>query len=307
MASLVERASAAPGPARTAWPAAWLTDLSLVLMALIWAVNYSVVKYGMRTLAPLAYNGIRVSLAAVVLAVLAAARGVSWPPRRRTAPLLALGVLGNGVYQLFFIFGLAHSRAGTAALMFGASPAFIALLARARGTEHVSARRWSGIALQLAGVAYVVLGSTTAGVGEDTPLGVALILAGTLCWATYTVLLKPYTACVDGVHVAAITMAGGAVPIALVALPAVRAAPWHAVPPSVWGALTYSGVMALVVAYLLWYRGVRVLGPTRTAMYGNLQPLLALVVAWLALGERPTPWQALGAACLMTGLLLSGR
>ena len=48
-----------------------------------------------------------------------------------------------------------------------------------------------------------------------------------------------------------------------------------------------------------------VLGPTRSAMYGNLQPVVALVVAWLALGERPTLVQVLGAAAIMVGLLLT--
>jgi drug/metabolite transporter (DMT)-like permease len=61
----------------------------------------------------------------------------------------------------------------------------------------------------------------------------------------------------------------------------------------------------MVVAYLIWYRGVRVLGPTRTAMFGNLQPLFALVVAWLALGEALTLWQGVGAASIMSGLLLT--
>mgnify|MGYP003891688003 CR=1 FL=1 len=68
---------------------------------------------------------------------------------------------------------------------------------------------------------------------------------------------------------------------------------------------TYAGIGALVVAYLLFYRGVRVLGATRTAMYGNLQPIVALAFAWLMLGERPTPWQLLGAALITAGLLLS--
>ena len=42
------------------------------------------------------------------------------------------------------------------------------------------------------------------------------------------------------------------------------------------------------IAYLFWYRGLRVLGPTRTAVYGNLQPVIAIIVAWLFLKEAPT-------------------
>ena len=66
--------------------------------------------------------------------------------------------------------------------------------------------------------------------------------------------------------------------------------------PLTWGAVGYSGVGAIGLAYLFWYRGVHEIGPTRTAMYSNLQPIVAVLVAWVALGEIPTVAQGLGAA-----------
>jgi drug/metabolite transporter (DMT)-like permease len=61
----------------------------------------------------------------------------------------------------------------------------------------------------------------------------------------------------------------------------------------------------MVIAYFFWYYGVRVLGPTRTALYGNLQPLIALLAAWLTLHEVPTAWQAVGAATIISGVVLT--
>ena len=72
-----------------------------------------------------------------------------------------------------------------------------------------------------------------------------------------------------------------------------------------WAAVAYSGLLALVVAYLFWYRGVRVLGPTRASMYANLQPLFAIAVAWAVLGEAPRVMQIAGATAIMAGLLLT--
>ncbi len=69
--------------------------------------------------------------------------------------------------------------------------------------------------------------------------------------------------------------------------------------------MVYSGIGALVIAYIFWYRGVRLIGPTRTAMYSNLQPVIAVIVAWIVLGELPTLWQGVGAASIMSGLLLT--
>src|SRR5206468_6529990 len=117
--------------------------------------------------------------------------------------------------------------------------------------------------------------------------------------------LKPYTERVPGIQLSAFTMLGGAVPLAIVAWPALSRANWNTVPVTGWLAVLYSGVFALVIAYLFWYRGVRVIGPTRTAMYSNLQPVIAVLVAWLVLGETPTLWQGVGAVSIMAGLLLT--
>jgi drug/metabolite transporter (DMT)-like permease len=286
-------------------PGVWLTDLSLVGMALIWGVNFSVVKFGTTLVDPLAYNGFRVALAAVVLGVIALIGRVPWPPRRTMLALVGLGVLGNGIYQFFFVEGIARTSASDTALVVAASPAFIALIGRARGVERISTKGVIGIFLSIAGIALVVLGSARAISGGSSLLGDLLVLCGSLSWAVYTVLLKPHTERVSGFQLSALTMIGGAVPLLIVAWPAMVAAKWSAVPFAGWAAAFYSGVFALVIAYFFWYRGVRVIGPTRTAMYTNLQPLIAVLVAWMVLGESPTPWQGVGAASIMSGLLLT--
>jgi len=307
MASTIERGVTAPGRVESrARPGALLTDALLLVMTLVWGLNYAVVKFGVRTFAPLAFNGVRVALAAVVLLTIATLFVRDpWPSRRETLTLLGLGVLGNGIYQIFFIEGVARTRAGTAALVLAAGPALIALIGRLRGTERITPRAAGGIALSIAGVALVMLGGTSG--GEDTLLGTLLVLAGCVCWAVFTVLLQPHTHRVHGIRLTALTMVGGAVPLLLAAAPALAAASWSRVGPATWGAVAYSGLGALVIAYLIWYRGIRVLGPTRTAMYANLQPVIALGFAWLTLGEIPTLPQTLGAAAIMTGIVLTRR
>src|SRR5687767_12068725 len=162
---------------------AGITDALLVLMAAIWAVNYSVAKFGTRSVPPLAYNAVRILMAVVALLMIRWFRSHEPLSRRDLVALLAIGVLGNGVYQLCFIEGLARSRAGTVALMLAASPAFVAIVGRIFRVEHVGARGWSGIALQLAGIACVIFGSVAHSTGDDSVLGSALIVAGSLCWA----------------------------------------------------------------------------------------------------------------------------
>lgn len=294
-----------PGHATTTRPGVWLTELSLVLMALIWGVNFSVVKFGTTLVDPLAYNGLRVMLAAGVLMGIVLLGRTSLPPRRVVFTLIALGVLGNGVYQFFFIEGISRTRASDAALVIAATPAFIAIIGRIQGVERASVRRMIGILLSMVGIALVVLSTAQATDGRSSLLGDFLVLSGSLAWAIYTVLLKPYTHHVPGLQVSAFTMLGGAVPLMFIALPAIVHASWRTVPVIGWAALLYSGIFALVIAYLFWYHGLRVIGPTRTAMFSNVQPVVAVIVAWIMLNEMPTVWQGMGTACIMTGLLLT--
>lgn len=283
----------------------WVTDLLLLLMAAIWGINFSVVKYGMRWLEPLAYNGLRVALAAVVLLAVVRVRGLALPPRRQTLALLGLGVLGNGLYQVFFVEGISRTRAGNASLVMAAGPALIALMGRFYGVEKVHRRGYLGIALSVVGIGIVMSGTAAAQVGDASLHGDLLILLASATWAAYSVLLKPLTHHVDGIQVSALTMLGGAVPLLLVASPALSRTEWTALPAQAWLSIAYSGIFALVIAYLIWYRGMKLIGPTRTAMYSNLQPIFAVLVAWAALGEVPTLAQGAGATAVMAGLLLT--
>jgi drug/metabolite transporter (DMT)-like permease len=289
------------------------TDLSLLLMALIWGVNYTSVKYGTGLVAPLAFNGVRVTLAALSLVLVAQAASAwfgieraGWPNRRDAIALFLLGTLGNGVYQILFVEGIARTRAGDAALLIAAAPAFMALIGRLRGTERAGPRAVVGIALSLAGIALVVFGDAGGGAERSVSLlGDGLLLCASLCWALYSVLLKPYTERVDGIPLSAVTMIGGAVPLLIVSAPELSRMPWQSVGAAGWGAVAYSGLLALALAYLFWYRGVRVLGPTRAGMYSNLQPVFALGVAWATLHEAPRVLQIAGAVCILAGLLLT--
>jgi drug/metabolite transporter (DMT)-like permease len=286
-------------------PAFSLTDVLLFCMAVIWGINFSIVKSGTAVMAPLAFNATRVSLAAGTLLIIARLSGRPWPVRRDTVHLLLLGALGNGVYQVFFIEGVSRTRAGDAALVVAATPAIVALIGRARGIERISSKGFLGIAISLAGIACVVMGSARAAAGSASLRGDLLILCGSLAWSLYSVLVKPLTHRASVLTVSAITMLGGSVTLMIVGIPDLAATHWTGLPPAAFGALAYGSFGALVLAQIFWSRGVRMLGPTRTSMYSNLQPVVALVFAWLILSESPTMWQSVGAVGVMAGIFLT--
>jgi drug/metabolite transporter (DMT)-like permease len=282
-----------------------VTDVLLFMMAVIWGINFVVVKYATHIFNPVAFTGLRVGTAAAFLLAVAFARGRFTLPRRDVIGLLLLGVIGNGLYQLFFVHGVARTRAGNAALIVAAAPAFIALFARVRGLERVRRLTLLGIGLSVLGVGLVIAGSARPSNGEVTLLGSTLVFFGVLCWSVYTIMLQPYTRRIDVIRLSAITMVGGAVPLLIASTPALIATDWSVVGRGGWLALFYSSIISMGVAYFFWYRGLRVLGPTRTAVYANLQPIIALAVAWAFLGEIPTIFQGVGAATIVAGVFLT--
>lgn len=277
-------------------------------MATIWAVNFSVIKYGATILPPLGFNAFRILLAAISLTLIALIWGGAAPSRKDALVLLALGALGNGIYQVFFVKGLALTRAGEAALVVGASPALMAIFARLRGIERIDRRRAIGISLSIFGVGLVVLGRAASGGsgGNDGSLfGDLLVLCGAVCWAVYTILLIPYTKRLSGFWIIALNLIGGSVVLIATGARELFSIGWFTLPTLAWAAILYSGLGGLVLAYMFWLYGIRRLGPTRTALYGNLQPLIALLFAWLTLGEVPAIWQLIGAATIVGGVLLT--
>lgn len=284
---------------------AWHTDVLLLLMAIIWGLNFSVLKYASGFMGPLAINGIRIPGSAAAQLAIAHGRRLRRPSPAEVRALIVLGLLGNGIYQYFFITGLVRARVATAALLIAATPAFIAIIGRLRRTEFLSTRQWVGVLLQLIGCSTVAIGAVGGGGREDTAAGVGLLLAAAFSWSIYAVAVKRYSDHIEPWYLGGYTMVGGAIVALLVGIPALARVAWTALPASVWFSLLYACLIAMVAAYLFYYRGLRVLGPTRTSMYSNLQPIIAMLVAWALLREQPTAPQVSGAVLIVGGLLVT--
>jgi drug/metabolite transporter (DMT)-like permease len=285
-------------------PFGW-TDLSLLMVAVIWAINFSVVKYSARTMGPLAFTGLRVCLAALVLVAITWIFSEPLPPRKDLVKLLGLGMIGNGIYQILFVVGLTQIKVATAVLIVASAPACIAIISRFRRAERLGSRSIAGIFLSIAGVGMVILDNTAAASGRTTFFGILFMLVAVLCWSIFTVGLQPLTQRVHPWHISAVTMVGGAIPCIFATPLAISRVEWNTLPIKLWMGLLYSILISVVIAYYFWFRGIRVIGATRTSVYANLQPVVAIAVAWVMLHETPTMWQGIGAGTIMSGVLLA--
>jgi drug/metabolite transporter (DMT)-like permease len=280
--------------------------LVLLLMVLIWGINFPVAKAALAELSPLAFNALRFPMAATTLYLALRLRGrIPWPERRDRRRVLLLGILGNVFYQQFFIFGLDNTRAGTASVLLAATPIITALFSAAVGHERVGARTWLGVVATFGGILLVVSASGGAASGEATLLGDVLMVAASFCWAIYTVGSRDLISRYGPLPFTAWTLWIGTAGLCTIGLPAVLSTDLGAVSAGAWVATFYAGALSIAIAYLIWYHGVRHLGNTRTATYSNLVPLVALLAAWVQLGEVPAAGQIGGALVIIAGVTLA--
>jgi drug/metabolite transporter (DMT)-like permease len=296
------------GPtAEMAQPAVRLrANVALLAMALIWAINFSVAKDALSRVPPLAFNALRFPLAALVVTIaLWRGGGFRLPAREDRWRLIVLGVLGNLAYQLFFVFGLSRSRAGTASLILAGTPMVTALLGAVTGRERVAPRVWWGIGLTVIGIALVVVRVTPEPGSGNSRLGALLMFAATVSWSAYSLWSRDLIRRYGSLPVTAWTLWPGTLAIVLAGTPAAAALDLSALGPRDWIAIVYAGAMSIGVAYMLWSYGVRHLGATRTSAYANVTPVLALLAAWLLLADRPTAFQLIGALVIIGGITLA--
>jgi probable blue pigment (indigoidine) exporter len=120
------------------------------------------------------------------------------------------------------------------------------------------------------------------------------------------VLSKPLLAVYPSVHVAAYASIVGAA--LFLPLPLLRPGLLDRVgglDARGWLAAVFSTLLALVLSYVLWYRGLRALTPSQAAVYAYLVPVFGLLAAWLILDERPTLYLLLGGATILAGVILT--
>ncbi len=283
-------------------------DVLLLVMAAIWGANFFAVQYGTAHMPGLAFNTSRIALGTTVMLLITLATvREPWPSRADIWRLLGYGAIGNGIYQYLFVQGLSRARGGSASLILAASPAALALLGWATRTEKMSRFLVAGVVLSVAGVSMVMLGDNVTPGHSSSWLGSAYLSVAVITWAVYATLLRPLTQRVNGLQLTLITLAGGLVPLLAWTADDLLATEWSALTFRTWGAMAYAGLGAIVIAYVIYYHGLKKLGATRTSLYANLQPFVAILVAWQFQNDVPTIWQVMGFLCITGGLLLARR
>jgi drug/metabolite transporter (DMT)-like permease len=283
------------------------SDVLMLVAVVLWAVNFSLVKVALKEMSPMGFNGIRLAFASILLILFLVVNRESF---RVDGPdlwkLVVLGIVGNTAYQILFINGIYVTTASNTAIIIAITPAFIAVLSSVLKHERLNWAAWMGIFISFVGFYLVILRNsgkpTFSGEGVKGDL---MILAGTLCWAVYTVLAKPLLRKISALKLTAMTLVVGTVFYLPFAIRDIIRIPYAEVSVKAWASLAFSGLFALAVCYVIWYESVRRVGNSRTAIYDNLIPILTVLFASLIIGEKISPLQGVGMVIILAGVYLT--
>lgn len=219
----------------------------------------------------------------------------------RTVVLAITGGCGYGVlvYAGFKLTSAAHG----AVLLPGMLPFLVALMAWLLLGERPSRQRWAGLLGIAAGVACLAADSFSGSVGDWR--GDLLILASSLSWAIYTVLVRRWqVAAWDATLGVGLVSAALYLPIYLLWLPKNLAA---ASLSTIALQAAYQGILAVIVAMMFFMRAVAILGPTKVGTLMALIPAVAGSAAAPLLGEPLSPWLMAGLCLVSLGVWVGSQ
>ena len=270
--------------------------ISLAAAATLWGLNVPLTKLSLAWLGPEWVTVARFAVAAPVLA-LAGRRGLR---AAFTPGILASGAVGFGAVIVLQNIGIEHTSVSHAAVVIGAIPVLVALIAAGLGQTVTRPLTWAGYAVALIGIASV---AGSAGGGASTR-GDLIVLASAALSAGFIVVQPRLLAGRDAAAVTAVQFAGGAVlavPMALVTggLPHAPSTPTSAF------ALAALALAGTPLPFWLFAWGQARVSAELAGAFLNLEPVVGAAAAWLALGEPATAEQIAGALAVLVGIAMS--
>ncbi len=284
-----------------------ITDLYMLLTILVWAINFAFIKIALREFSPLAFNGIRMAFASVILLFfLLLSRQGFGVQKNDIWRLIGLGVIGNTVYQLLFIQGINLTTASSTAIIMAMTPVSVALLSLLLKHEKIHWAAWMGIFLSFIGFYLVIAEQPGKFLFSWQNLkGDMMIFFGNIVWAVFTVFSKPVLGRITPLKWSSLSLAVGTLFYLPFCIPDFSRQDFSQISVSSWAILVYSGLFALAIGYVIWYASVKRVGNSKTAIYGNITPIFTVVFAFFLIGEKISLWQALGALVILTGVYIT--
>lgn len=249
---------------------------------------------------------VRFTLAAALFwLLLAATRGIKLRGigRRDLALALSLGLVFYAAQAGAYFAALDRIDASLVSVLVYTYPALVVVVSIALAREPVQPRRIVALACVTAGLVLVLAG---AGTGEAEPLGAALALTCALVYTAYVLVGDGISSRVEPRLLSALVCTGAAFTLTLGSLASGDLDP-GAVSAEGWGWLVCVAAISTVAAIGLFFAGLRLVGPSGTAILATTEPLVGVIVAAIVFGDDLSAAQLAGAAVVIAGVVVLQR
>jgi len=221
--------------------------------------------------------------------------------------MVALGITGGSAYFLLENTALLYTQASNVAIIIAATPLLTMLTVNLLNTgQGASKRLYAYSLLSLAGVAMVILNGNF--ILKLNPMGDLLTFGAVVTWVIYSIIIANLQDSYSSMMITRKIFFYGIVTL----LPYFLIEPWGVTwemlsRPMVWGNIAYLGVLASLVCYAAWNIVLKRLGAVDATNYLYINPIVAMITAFLLLGERITPLAIVGTAFILVGVYLAER
>jgi drug/metabolite transporter (DMT)-like permease len=283
------------------------TDVAAVAAGLVtvtaWGSAFVAIRAAGDQLSPGAIALGRLLVSSAILGTVALVRREPLPPRRDLLAIAAYGVLFLAVYSVTLNAAERRIDAGTAAMLINTGPILIVVMAGVILGEGFPPGLFAGCAVAFSGCVLIGLGAS--GEGTRAGLGVALCILAALAYATAVVVQKPVLARVPSLQVTWLGCAAATVACLPVGPALVSDAANADASAIAW--TIYLGAVPTAVGFATWSFALRRTSAGRMAALAYLIPVVAIVLGWAALGERPAWLAAAGGSLCVLGVGLARR
>lgn len=276
----------------------------------VWGASFIATKVALEDVSPVTVVWLRFAMGVAVLgAAVTARRQFAWVPLREWGYFALLGFLGITLHQWLQSNGLVTAQASTTAWIVTSTPIFIALLGRLVLGEAIGWGRVAGIATAAAGVVMV------AGKGDFAALahgrlgapGDLLILVSAPNWALFSVLSRRGLRAHPSARMMFYVMTFGWLFSTILFLAGPGPAEIGRLTLRGWTGIVFLGLCCSGLAYVFWYDALAHMPASQVGAFLYIEPLVAVAVAGVVLGEAVVPATVLGGAMILLGVWLVNR
>jgi len=288
-------------PATLTWVQLERALLAGLGVVLLWASAFAAIRVAAPELGVIGLSCVRLAVATGALVALAPFLGVRRPRRQDLGWIVAGGFFGMATYQLLLNEAERHVPAGTASIIIAAAPLVSVAVARLLFRERITASTIAGSAVALGGVVLVCLAAANVSLSAS----VWIVVAAMIVQGIYHPLQRPLLRTYRGLEVATYCMVAGTL-LTLITLPFGWTQLSHASAGG-WAAAVYLGLLPSALGFVLWAYTVGHLPIATATSLLYLVPPVAVLTAWVWLGELPTSVELIGGLVVITGVVIVAR